>query len=145
MKGILVIDDNDEVRTVVADHLTLAGYYVREARDGREGIQQILLQKPDLILCDVKMPGVDGFCTLSAIRKTHATTAIPFILMTGSGGHDAFRRGMSSGADDFLAKPFTPDELLAAVESRLVRQTELQWEAFQCVEKLIDAPTILVP
>ncbi len=131
MKSILVIDDDDDVRLVVTTTLIEAGFYVREAKDGRVGIQMILAEKPDLIVCDVRMPSMDGFRTLSAIRKFPATAAIPLILMSGSDlDRDGFRRGMVSGADDFLLKPFTPSELIEAVESRLTRQKEHQTEAW---------------
>jgi len=133
VKSILVIDDDNEIRSVVVTTLAQSGFSVREAKDGRVGIQMILAQKPDLIVCDVRMPGMDGFRTLSAIRKFPATAAIPLILMSGSNSmdRDGFRRGMVSGADDFLLKPFTPAELIEAVESRLARQKDLQTEAWK--------------
>jgi len=133
MNSILVIDDDDEVRSVVVTALAQSGFSVREAKDGRVGIQMILAEKPDLIICDVRMPSMDGFRTLSAIRKFPATAAIPLILMSGSDtlGRDNFRRGMASGADDFLLKPFTPSELIEAVESRLARQKEFQTDAWR--------------
>lgn len=133
MKSILVIDDDDEVRSVVVTTLTQAGFSVREATEGRAGIQMILAEKPDLIVCDVRMPSMDGFRTLSAIRKFPATAAIPLILMSGSDtmNRDGFRQGMVAGADDFLPKPFTTSELIEAVESRLTRQKEFETEAFK--------------
>lgn len=137
MKNILVIDDDEDVRSVVVAALNESDFSVREAKDGRVGIQMILAQKPDLIICDVKMPSMDGFRTLSAIRKFPATAAIPLILMSGSDtlGRDDFRHGMVSGADDFLLKPFTASELIEAVESRLTRQKELQTEAWKLHDK----------
>jgi CheY-like chemotaxis protein len=139
MKSILVIDDNDEVRAVVTAVLRNFGFPVREATSGEEAIQMILTDKPDLIISDVQMPGMDGHHLLTAIRDLQATAAIPFILMTGSGSRDDFRRGMASGADDYLYKPFTPDELIEAVLSRLVRQTDLQMEAYQHANKMREA------
>jgi CheY-like chemotaxis protein len=137
MKNVLVIDDDDAVRTVVVATLLDAGFVVREAKDGRVGIQMILAERPDLILCDVKMPSMDGYRTLSAIRKYPGTAAIPLILMTGSDtlGRDGFRRGMAEGADDFLLKPFTADELLAAIESRRARQRNVREEAWKIREQ----------
>jgi CheY-like chemotaxis protein len=135
MKSILVIDDRTEMRLVIASTLVHAGYSVRQAKDGREGIQMVIVQKPDLIICDVKMPGLDGYRTLEAIRKCSGTAAIPFILMTGSMGRNDFRRGMASGADDYLMKPFTPAELISAVRSRFARQTDLQTDIFHRVEE----------
>jgi CheY-like chemotaxis protein len=130
MKSILVIDDNDDVRSIVTDVLRNFGFAVREATSGDSAIQMVLAEKPDLIISDVRMPGMDGHRLLSTIRELQSTAAIPFILMTGSGSHDDFRRGMVSGADDYLQKPFTPDELIEAVLSRLIRQADLQMEAY---------------
>jgi CheY-like chemotaxis protein len=136
MKNILVIDDNDGVRSIVTTVLSNFGFAVREATSGESGIRMVLEEKPDLIISDVRMPGMDGHHLLSAIRELQATAAIPFILMTGSGSHDDFRRGMVSGADDYLQKPFTPDELIEAVLSRLIRQTDLQMEAYDHANRI---------
>jgi CheY-like chemotaxis protein len=139
MKNILVIDDNDEVRSVVTAVLRNFGFSVREATSGEAAIQMVLTEKPDLIISDVRMPGMDGHHLLGAIREMQATAAIPFILMTGSGSRDDYRRGMVCGADDYLYKPFTPDELIEAVLSRLVRQTDQQMEAYQHARKMREA------
>jgi len=140
MKNILVIDDNDDVRSIVAAVLRNFGFVVREANDGGAGIQMVLEQKPDLIITDVRMPGMDGHHLLSAIRELQATASIPVIMMTGSASHDDFRRGMVSGADDYLNKPFTPDELIEAVLSRLIRQTDMEMEAYHRANKLRRIP-----
>ena len=136
MKSILVIDDNDDVRSIVTTVLRNFGFSVREATSGDAAIQMVLAEKPDLIISDVRMPGMDGHHLLSAIRELQSTAAIPFILMTGSGSRDDFRRGMVSGADDYLQKPFTPDELIEAVLSRLIRQTDLQMEAYNQADRV---------
>jgi CheY-like chemotaxis protein len=130
MKNILVIDDNDEVRSVVTAVLRNFGFSVREAASGEAAVQMVLTDKPDLIISDVRMPGMDGHHLLGVIRELQSTAAIPVILMTGSGSQADFRRGMVCGADDYLYKPFTPDELIEAVLSRLVRQTDQQMEAY---------------
>ena len=131
MKSILVIDDKDEVRAVIVATLIYAGYTVRQARNGRDGILLLLAERPDLILCDVRMPEMDGYRTLAAIRNVPGTAAIPFILMTGSMGRDEFRQAMVCGADDYLMKPFTALELIGAVQSRLARQTHIRNGAYQ--------------
>jgi len=136
MKRILVIDDRADVRSVVISMLTSFGFSACEARTGHEGLQMALKQRPDLILCDVNMPEMDGYRTLAAIRALPSIMATPFIFMAGCGGREDLRRGMACGADDFLSKPFQPDELFEAVTSRLVRQTELQYEAFNRSEAL---------
>ena len=96
----------------------------------------VLAQRPDLILCDVRMPEMEGYRTLAAIRECRGTAAIPFILMTGSMGREEFRHAMVCGADDYLMKPFTAHELVKAVKSRLARHTHVQTEAYQRIEKL---------
>lgn len=133
MKNVLVIDDDDAVRAAVISTLVQAGYFVRDAKNGRDGIQLLLAEKPDLILCDVRMPSMDGYRTLEAIRKVPFTAAIPLILMTGTDtlARDDFRRGMVNGADDFLLKPFTPEELIEAIESRRNRQQDVRTEAWK--------------
>jgi CheY-like chemotaxis protein len=126
MKKILVIDDRDAIRCGIATTLATAGYAVREATDGRDGIVKVLAERPDLILCDINMPGMDGYRTLEAIRKCPGTADILFIMMTGSVVQSEFRRVMNCGADDYLSKPFTARQLLDAVESRFMRQSHSQ-------------------
>jgi CheY-like chemotaxis protein len=128
MKTVLIIDDKEEVRLVVKTTLTQFGFATYEAADGQEGVEMALMHLPDLIICDVNMSGMDGFSTLEAIRGLTLFATTPVILMTGTVGSEEFRRGMSCGADDFLQKPFLPDELVQAVVSRLVRHAELQAE-----------------
>jgi CheY-like chemotaxis protein len=135
MKNILVIDDEDDVRAVIVATLKYAGYAVRQAGNGRDGILKVLEERPDLILCDVRMPEMDGYRTLAAIRNVPGTAAIPFILMTGSMGREEFRQAMVWGADDYLMKPFSALELIGAVESRLARQTHVRSDAYQRIEK----------
>ena len=134
MQNILVIDDNAELRSIIAATLTYAGYEVREAANGREGIVMVLAEKPDLILCDVRMPEMDGYRTLAAIRGFRGTAAIPFILMSGSMVRNEFRNAMACGADDYLLKPFSSRELIAAIKSRLARQTTVQTEFYRRIE-----------
>jgi DNA-binding response OmpR family regulator len=137
MKRILVIDDKPEVRSVVTMMLTQYCFFTLQAGTGREGVQLALDHHPDLILCDVSMPDMNGYETLAAIRAIPSIMATPFIFMAGCvDDRRDFRRGMACGADDYLYKPFRPDELVEAVTSRLVRQTELQYEAFTRAEAL---------
>jgi CheY-like chemotaxis protein len=136
MNSILVIDDTEDIRNLIAAVLTDYGFTVREAPNGQRAVQMIAEEKPDLVICDVNMPAMSGYETLAAVRESSQTASIPFILMTGSVSHDGFRRGMVSGADDYLVKPFTSDELIEAVMSRLERQSELQLEADKRAQKL---------
>jgi CRP/FNR family cyclic AMP-dependent transcriptional regulator len=141
MKTILVIDDRDDLRMMIADTLAVAGYAVREARNGRDGILMVLAQRPDLILCDINMPEVDGYRTLEAIRKCDGTAGIPFIMMTGSVIQNNFRRAMNSGADDYMPRPFTPAELITMVEARLARQSRTDSPAAKEAMQAAEAET----
>jgi CheY-like chemotaxis protein len=138
MKNILVIDDKEEVRTLIKAVLGNFGFTVLEASSGQLGVQMLREQSPDLVICDVNMPGMDGYETLGAVRESSTTAPVPFILMTGLVSRDGFRRGMVCGADDYLVKPFTTDELIEAVMSRLARQTDIQLEADKRAQKLHD-------
>jgi DNA-binding response OmpR family regulator len=136
MKNILVIDDKEDIRTLIKAVLSNYGFNVIEAENGQTGVQMLRDQKPDLVVCDINMPGMDGYQTLGAVRESSTTAPIPFILMTGLVSRDGFRRGMANGADDYLVKPFTTDELVESVMSRLARQTDFQLEADKRALKL---------
>jgi DNA-binding response OmpR family regulator len=129
VQSILVIDDTEDVRVLVAAVLASCGFAVREAQNGQLGVKMIAEERPDLVICDVNMPAMGGLETLAAVRDSSQTASIPFILMTGVVSRDGFRRGMVCGADDYLMKPFTPEELIDAVMTRLSRQAEFQLEA----------------
>jgi CheY-like chemotaxis protein len=136
MHNVLVIDDSEDVRRAVVKTLQHFGFATREARDGQSGVQMALDDLPDLVICDVRMPGMDGYQTLAAIRDIPAIANIPFIFLTAAMEKSDVRRGMGSGADDYLTKPFTAEELLEAVTTRLARQTELECDIFKRAEKL---------
>lgn len=116
---ILVIDDESAIRTNLLRFLRLEGYQVREAENGAAGLASIEANMPDLILCDVMMPDVDGFAVLAALRASPSTATIPFIFLTASVEQDDKRFGIERGADAFLAKPFNLAELLALVKRKL--------------------------
>jgi CheY-like chemotaxis protein len=139
MKTVLIIDDKEEVRQVISATLTEFGFATCLAANGTDGIEVALAAAPDLIILDLNMEGMDGFETLEAIREFPALAATPVILMTGRVGFEGFRRGMSCGADDFIQKPFKPDELVEAVVSRLVRHGEMLAEVEKRAECLRDA------
>lgn len=126
VKNILVIDDNDAIRNVIATVLADYGFQLQEAADGETGLQMIRDDMPSLVICDINMPGMDGYEVLSLVRQSFTMASVPFILMTGLMTHDGFRRGMSCGADDYLFKPFATAELIEAVMSRLARQSDVQ-------------------
>lgn len=143
MPNVLVIDDADEVRVVILETLAKFGFAAREARDGTTGIQLALERPPDLIICDVRMPGLDGYQTLSAMRDHAEIANIPFIFLTAAADKHEVRRGMSSGADDYLTKPFTPEELMDAVTTRLARQSEIKFAAYKRAERIRESITEL--
>jgi two-component system sensor histidine kinase/response regulator len=121
MTTILVIEDERELRNNILKMLTFEGFEAVGAEDGEEGIELARECEPDLILCDVMMPYVDGYQVLSALRGEPKTRLIPFIFLTARAERDDLRLGMKLGADDYLTKPFTQDELLGAIETRLQR------------------------
>ena len=122
MASILLVDDDPHQRAFAALVLEEAGHQTREAADGQEGLRMALEQRPDLIVCDVVMPGMNGYQLVSEVRGRDAICTTPFILLTSLTERAQVRVGMTSGADDYLAKPFRPGELLDAVESLLVRR-----------------------
>src|SRR4051812_49323920 len=104
MQSVLIIDDSEEIRKIIAATLQHFGFQTEEAADGKTGVQIALHQQPTLIICDVNMPGMDGFHTLAAIRELPLISNIPFIFLTGAVTKEDMRRGMVSGADDYLTK-----------------------------------------
>ncbi len=121
MSRILLIDDDDAERKLASLHVSRAGYNVEECIDGLQALGRALAEPPDLILCDLHMPGLDGFGVLSALRAQPQTAAIPVIFLTSQAQHGNFRKAMRLGADDFLIKPVRREELLEAIASRLLR------------------------
>jgi len=136
MPRVLVIDDTNEVRSVIVSTLAHFGYTTLEAADGATGVQIALAQPPDLIICDVRMPRMDGYKTLAAIRDRPAIANTPFIFLTAAMDRHDIRRGMVCGADDYLTKPFAPEELLEAVTTRLSRQSEIKTEIYKRADKM---------
>ena len=124
MKHLLLIEDNNEIRENTAEILELAGYKVRTAENGKIGVAMALQAKPDLIICDIMMPVLDGYGVLHLLNKNPELTGIPFIFLTAKAERGDFRKGMEMGADDYITKPFSDIELLNAVESR-IKKTEL--------------------
>ena len=125
MKKILLIDDDSSLRESIAEMLVLSDYSVSTAENGKIGIEKILKEQPDLILCDVMMPGLDGYSVLHILHRHPETKHIPFIFLTGKMELDDMRKGMSIGADDYLIKPFKEIDLLNAIQLR-IRKHERQ-------------------
>lgn len=130
MKKILLIEDNVEIRENTSEILMLDGYDVTVAENGKEGVTKAIAEKPDLIICDIMMPVLDGYGVLHLLTKNPETADIPFIFLTAKAERTDFRKGMDMGADDYITKPFDDVELLNAVESRL-RKVEILNQKYQ--------------
>lgn len=119
MQRVLLIEDNDDIRENTAEILELANYKVDTAPNGKLGVEMALQNIPDLIICDVMMPVLDGYGVLHLLHKNDSLKNVPFIFLTAKTERGDFRKGMEMGADDYITKPFNDIELLTAVESRL--------------------------
>jgi DNA-binding response OmpR family regulator len=126
MRRLLVIDDHDDIRENIAEILTLAGYEVFTAPNGKRGVETALKEKPELVICDIMMPELDGYGVLHLLRKNEATLETPFIFLTARTERADFRKGMGMGADDYITKPFDDIELLNAIEIRLKKNDILR-------------------
>ena len=133
-KKILLIEDNDEIRDNTAEILELSNYEVILAENGKHGVEQALKHTPDLIICDIMMPGLDGYGVLHAVHKNTTLKNIPFIFLTAKTERGDFRKGMELGADDYITKPFNGTELLNAVDSRLKKMDLLKQEFISGIE-----------
>ncbi|MBI1280458.1 MAG: response regulator [Anaerolineaceae bacterium] len=139
MAKILLIEDEAPLRAEVAEWLFFEGYDVVQAEDGIKGVEATFTHLPDLILCDIMMPRLDGYGVLLEVNSNPATVTTPLILLTAKASHEDMRTGMTSGADDYIIKPFTRHELLTAVQKQLdKRLSREQWHA-QEVQQLQNA------
>jgi CRP-like cAMP-binding protein/CheY-like chemotaxis protein len=121
-KKILIIEDDDIVRANTAEILQLANYQVLTAENGKTGLEKASFFKPDLIICDILMPELDGYGVLQIMMRNKSLQKIPLIFMSAKTKHEDVRRGMDLGASDYITKPFEESELLSAVASRLKRK-----------------------
>ena len=126
MRTILIIDDHKDIRENIAEILSLDGYQTLQAEDGRRGVEQAIANKPDLIVCDIMMPKLDGYGVLHLLKKNTDTQDIPFVFLTAKADRSDLRKGMDMGADDYITKPFDDFELLNAIETRLKKQDVLK-------------------
>jgi len=136
MKKILLIEDNKDVRDNTAEILELSNYEVVVAENGKRGVANALEYLPDLIICDIMMPVLDGYGVLHAVHKNDSIKNTPFIFLTAKTERGDFRKGMELGADDYITKPFTGTELLNAVDSRLKKVELLKQELSPGIEGL---------
>ncbi|WP_316811570.1 response regulator [Pedobacter heparinus] len=134
--SILIIEDNEDIRESTAEILELANYEVIQAQNGRVGVELATRHFPDLILCDIMMPELDGYGVLYLLNKNPKTAATPFIFLTAKAERIDMRKGMEMGADDYLTKPFDDVELLNAIESRLSKKEKQELFYSQSLDKL---------
>ncbi|HEY5912840.1 MAG TPA: response regulator transcription factor [Verrucomicrobiae bacterium] len=130
MNKILVIEDEPEMRRNLVTILRLENFVAYCAENGAAGVEQATRVRPDLILCDVMMPGLDGYGVLTALRAAPQTATIPFIFLTARGEKPDVRAGMNLGADDYLTKPVAKSDLLQAIHARLKRRAEQERPVF---------------
>lgn len=130
MKKILLIEDEPEMRRNITTILRLEGFAPVAAENGRVGVQVATKEKPDLILCDVMMPELDGYGVIKTLHNEPATMNIPFIFLTAKGERTDVRSGMNLGADDYLTKPVDKGDLLRAIKMRLARAEQLSRREF---------------
>ncbi len=145
MTKIAVIEDDVIVRETIIERLTEAGYFVISAENGLQGIDLIREQLPDLVLCDVMMPNLGGFGVLEYVRKDPATELIPFIFLSALSDKSDLRKGMLSGADDYLTKPFTREELLNAVNVRLQKRQSYDQKMHDALDQFRDSLSRSLP
>ncbi|BAB73939.1 response regulator [Anabaena sp. FACHB-709] len=122
MTKILVIEDQEDIRSIIVEMLTAENFYVMDAENGQVGITMLQKEIPDLIICDIAMPKIDGYEVVTWSRENPETEAIPFIFLTAKASQNDIRQGIELGADDYLVKPFTRAELLGAITARLEKQ-----------------------
>lgn len=131
MRTLLLIEDNEVIRENTAEILELAGYTVHTAENGKIGVEKALTHKPDLVICDIMMPVLDGYGVLHIFTRNPQLAGVPFIFLSAKIKRTDFRKGMELGADDYLTKPFDESELLSAIEGRLNRFQNVRSVAFQ--------------
>ncbi|MGZ3937792.1 MAG: response regulator, partial [Flavisolibacter sp.] len=119
MKKILVIEDNKDILENTAEILQLSHYEVFTASNGKVGVEEAIKNKPDLILCDIMMPELDGYGVLHMIQNRPDLRHVPFIFLTAKIEKSEIRKGMALGADDYIVKPYEAIDLLKTIESRL--------------------------
>jgi DNA-binding response OmpR family regulator len=136
MKNGLIIEDNQDVRENMAEILELENYKVRTAEDGEKGVEIARVLKPDIIICDIMMPKLNGYDVLLRIREDKTTASIPFVFLTAKTERIDVRKGMNLGADDYLIKPFEESELIAVIASRLKKYSFLRTAFSRDIESI---------
>lgn len=134
MNTILIIEDEEALRQTLADRLAMEGFRIQTAANGKDGLRLAKEHLPDLILCDIMMPELDGYGVLRGLQLDAQTAAIPLIFLTAKADSPQVRAGMNLGADDYLCKPVAKSELLAAIRARLWKRSRQQEQTKQEIE-----------
>ena len=142
---ILIVEDDINIRENIVDLLEVENFHAIAAEDGRMGLELASKEVPDLIICDVMMPKLDGYSVLNALRENPITATIPFVFLTAKSNKNDFRQGMGLGADDYLTKPFTKDELLETIKCRLEKQFAINQKSQQELNELRQCITHSLP
>ena len=138
-RQVLVIEDEPKMLRNLLTILKMEGFEAVGAPDGVQGVEAARRELPDLIICDVMMPGFDGYEVLRRLRADPATTEIPLIFLTARGEREDVRAGMNLGADDYLCKPCATEELLSAIQARLRRQSQMEQAAARSLGGIPDS------
>jgi two-component system sensor histidine kinase/response regulator len=144
-KRILAIEDDPGMRASIRLMLEIAEFEVEEAADGKEGVEKASKLLPDLIVCDIRMPGMDGFETLEELHRRKSTAHIPFIFLTGEDPRTNLRKGMNLGANDFILKPIDMDDFIKAVQLRLDEADKRKNESQHAIDELSENITRALP
>ena len=145
MSKILVIEDEPQVLSNIEEILQMEGFEVLKARDGQIGLTLAQEKAPDLIVCDVMMPKLNGYQVLEQLRQTETTATLPLIFLTAKAEDYNLRRGMNLGADDYITKPFIPSELVQSVRSRLNHQSDHRQQLQRHIEQLVSNLVLALP
>lgn len=135
MKKVLIIEDNPEIRANIVEILELAQYRTQTAENGKIGMEKAVQFQPELIICDIMMPELDGYGVIQALQRNPGLAHTPFIFVTGKDEKEEIRKAMDMGADDYLTKPFSGTELLSAVESRIKKMELTRQDLKSILEK----------
>lgn len=145
MPRLLLVEDDDALRELYAELLAEAGHVLFTAGTGAGGLEILRRERPDLVLCDVGLPDLDGYGVLEAVRSDPVLAPTPFLFLTGLADKAQVRAGMAQGADDYLTKPVSPDELVAAVAARLARHDATRESAERRVDEMRRSLAVLLP
>ncbi len=139
-RSILVIEDYLSLRENIADFLGMSGFDVIVAKDGAEGVQKAMSQLPDMIICDIQMPNLNGYQVFNSLQQIQTTAIIPFIFLTAKTQLEEIRTGLQLGVDDYITKPFAFDELLASINKRIAKYDRIKASVDDKFKILLESP-----